>query len=58
MRVSSVALMFLLASGSALAVRPDKAGCKDHPLFPTAESVVDWVRELRAADTDPWDDAG
>ena len=31
---------------------------KDHPLFPTAESVVDWVRELRAEDTDPWDDAG
>ncbi len=35
MRVRSVALMVLLASGSALAVRPDKAGPKDHPFFPT-----------------------
>ena len=29
---------------------------KDHPLFPTDESVVEWVRALRAEDTDPWDD--
>jgi outer membrane protein OmpA-like peptidoglycan-associated protein len=35
MRVRSAALVVLLASGSALAVRPDKAGCADHPLFPT-----------------------
>jgi len=35
MRVRLAALALLLASGSALAVRPDKAGCKDHPLFPT-----------------------
>lgn len=27
---------------------------KDHPLFPTDESVVDWVRALRAEGTDPW----
>jgi outer membrane protein OmpA-like peptidoglycan-associated protein len=27
--------MVLLASGSALAVKPDRPGCKDHPLFPT-----------------------
>lgn len=27
---------------------------KDHPLFPTDESVVEWVRALRAQDTDPW----
>jgi hypothetical protein len=26
---------------------------KDHPDFPTAESVVEWVRELRAEETDP-----
>lgn len=35
MKIRSVALVVLLASGSALAVRPDKPGCKDHPLFPT-----------------------
>lgn len=29
---------------------------KDHPLFPTSESVVDWVRALRAEGTDPWDE--
>ncbi len=27
---------------------------KDHPLFPTDESVVEWVGALRAQDTDPW----
>ena len=27
---------------------------KDHPLFPTDESVVEWVRELRAQERDPW----
>lgn len=27
---------------------------KDHPLFPTDESVVEWVRALRAEGTDPW----
>jgi hypothetical protein len=26
---------------------------KDHPLFPTDESVVEWVRELRREKTDP-----
>jgi predicted transcriptional regulator len=26
----------------------------DHPLFPTDESVVEWVRALRAQDRDPW----
>lgn len=26
---------------------------RDHPLFPTSESVVDWVRERRAEETDP-----
>lgn len=35
MRVRHAALMLLLASGAALAVKPDKPGCKDHPLFPT-----------------------
>ena len=35
MKARSVALALLLASGSALAVKPDKPGCKDHPLFPT-----------------------
>ncbi|CAG0982108.1 putative lipoprotein YiaD [Gammaproteobacteria bacterium] len=35
MRVRLAALALLLASGNAFAVRPDKAGCTDHPLFPT-----------------------
>ena len=35
MRIRSVVVVALLASGSALAVKPDKPGCKDHPLFPT-----------------------
>ena len=35
MRTRSVALVALLASGSALAVKPEKPGCADHPLFPT-----------------------
>jgi predicted transcriptional regulator len=26
---------------------------KDHPGFPTSESVVEWVREIRAEETDP-----
>lgn len=25
---------------------------KDHPLFPTSEAVVEWVRERRAEETD------
>lgn len=29
------ALVVLLASGAALAVKPDRAGCSDHALFPT-----------------------
>ncbi|MBK8595465.1 MAG: OmpA family protein [Holophagales bacterium] len=35
MRIRSAVLLALLASGSALAVKPDSPGCKDHPLFPT-----------------------
>ena len=30
---------------------------KDHPLFPTSESVVEWVRAGRAEHRDPWLDA-
>lgn len=29
---------------------------KDHPLFPTDESVVAWVREGRRDEHDPWAD--
>jgi len=29
---------------------------KDHPLFPTDESVVEWVREARRQSHDPWAD--
>jgi len=35
MKIRSAALVVLLVSGSALAVKPDRPGCKDHPLFPT-----------------------
>lgn len=35
MKTRSLALTVLLVASSALAVKPDKAGCKDHPLFPT-----------------------
>lgn len=28
---------------------------KDHPLFPTDESVVEWVRAGRSGRPDPWD---
>lgn len=28
---------------------------RDHPLFPTDESVVEWVRELRREETDSGD---
>jgi predicted transcriptional regulator len=31
---------------------------KDHPLFPTAESVVEWVRAGRAEARDPWAEEG
>lgn len=31
---------------------------KDHPLFPTDESVVEWVRAGRAEGHDPWEDRG
>lgn len=27
---------------------------KDHPLFPTSESVVEWIREGRRDTHDPW----
>jgi outer membrane protein OmpA-like peptidoglycan-associated protein len=35
MKTRSLALTVLLVASSALAVKPDKPGCKDHPLFPT-----------------------
>ena len=35
MKARSLALMVLLVSGSALAVKPDRKGCTDHALFPT-----------------------
>lgn len=28
---------------------------RDHPLFPTSEAVVEWVRELRREETDAGD---
>lgn len=31
---------------------------KDHPLFPTAESVVDWIREGRRDRHDAWEEPG
>jgi hypothetical protein len=31
---------------------------RDHPLFPTDESVVEWIRAGRAEGNDPWEDRG
>lgn len=31
---------------------------KDHPLFPTSEAVVEWVREGRRQTRDPWEESG
>ena len=39
-----------------IATRSAAGAWKDHPLFPTDESVVEWVRALRAEDTDPWEE--
>ena len=35
------------------AIRAAAGTWKDNPLFPTDESVVEWVRELRREKTDP-----
>jgi OOP family OmpA-OmpF porin len=35
MKARLAILVVLLGSGVALAIQPDRAGCKDHPLFPT-----------------------
>lgn len=39
-------------------VRSTAGAWRDHPLFPTSESVVEWVRQGRAEepDTDPVDE--
>jgi hypothetical protein len=34
------------------AVEATAGAWRDHPLFPTSEAVVDWVRERRAEETD------
>ena len=34
-KLGVAALVILLASQTVLAVQPDKAGCTDHPLFPS-----------------------
>lgn len=37
----------------------DTAGVwKDHPLFPTSEAVVEWVRKGRRDHHDPWEEPG
>lgn len=38
------------------AVAATAGAWKDHPMFPTPESVVDWVRERRREVTDPGPD--
>ncbi|OGO52177.1 MAG: hypothetical protein A2Z32_14400 [Chloroflexi bacterium RBG_16_69_14] len=37
-----------------IAARETAGAWKDHPLFPTDESVVEWVRAGRAQGFDPW----
>jgi predicted DNA-binding protein len=36
------------------AIEATAGAWKDHPLFPTDESVVEWVREGRRSAHDPW----
>ena len=36
------------------AIEATAGAWKDHPLFPTSESVVEWVREGRRDRFDPW----
>ena len=38
------------------AIESTAGAWKDRPEFATAEMVVDWVRALRAEDTDHWDE--
>lgn len=40
------------------AIEATAGAWKDHPLFPTDESVVEWVRAGRRATRDPWSDDG
>ena len=35
------------------AIREAAGSWRDHPMFPTSEAVVEWVRELRREQTDP-----
>ena len=37
------------------AIESTAGAWKDRPEFATSEMVVEWVRALRAEDTDPWD---
>jgi len=40
-----------------MAAAHETAGAwKDHPLFPTDQSVVEWVRAGRADERDPWNE--
>jgi hypothetical protein len=39
-----------------VAMKAAAGSWRDHPLFPTSEAVVEWVRQLRREETDP-DDA-
>jgi hypothetical protein len=36
------------------AIRATAGAWKDHPLFPTDQSVVDFIREGRESGFDPW----
>jgi hypothetical protein len=37
-----------------IAARETAGAWRDHPLFPTDEAVVEWVRAGRAEGRDPW----
>lgn len=39
-----------------IAARETAGAWKDHPLFPTSEAVVAWIRAGRAEGSDPWDE--
>lgn len=59
-RYVTEALEMRLKRDRLIEVARETAGAlsaEDYPHWATSEMVVDWVRALRAEDTDPWGDS-
>lgn len=54
--VADVLQEHIRREGHMAALRSAAGIWKDHPKFPTDESVVEWVRKLRSEERDPWAD--